>query len=134
MGGAADDEPYSAHAISVRESVERCLSEPRQAWHTATDTYSWEPAVCEVFHLDAVQLSGSRESPIIDVLFRWDSLPERFGISYPINSRNPAPDAYISIYVDEDLLAMGRGVEDARRKAEHGITWLSWPGSSCLTH
>ncbi len=134
MVGGVGNEQFSTYAISVRDCVEECLSEPVESWHIATDTHSWVAPVCDSFHLDSVHLRGGRENPIIDVLFRWDTGPERFGISYAINSQNPAPDAYISVYVQEDLLAMGRGLDNARRKSEDGITWLDWPGSICLTH
>lgn len=134
MVGGTSGEQYSSYAISVRDCVERCLIDPVESWHVATDTYSWVSPVSDSFHLDEVHLSGDRKNPIIDILFRWDTEPDRFGISYGINNQNPAPDAYIAVYVEEDLLAMGRGPDNAGRTSEDGITWLDWPGSCCLRH
>jgi len=134
MVGGAGGEQYGSYAISVRDCVERCLNDPVESWHVATDTYSWVSPVSDSFHLDGVHIRGDRENPIIDILTRWDTGPDRFGISYAINNQNPAPDAYISVYVQEDLLAMGRGLDNARHKSEDGITWLDWPGSCCLKH
>jgi hypothetical protein len=127
-------ERYGDFAISVRDCVERCLVDPVECWTVATDTYSWISPVDDSFHLEAVEVRGDREAPIVDVFFRWDGMPDRFGISYAINDENPAPDAYISVYVEEDLLALGRGVDNAHRISADGVTWLDWPGSSCLKH
>jgi len=129
---------YSHYAISVRDCVERCLANPVQSWHVATDTYSWVSPVDDSFHLDGVVLRGDSDAPIIDIFFRWDGEPDRLGIAYAVGDQlfgpDALPDAYISIYVQEDLLAMGFGVENAHRKPGAGVTWLDWPRSSCLKH
>jgi len=125
------------YEVSVRDCVERCLTDPVHNWHAATDTFSWIAPVDDLFHLERVGLREDSETSIVDIYFRWDEEPELFGISYSIANHGlgvDAPDAFISIYVQEDLLAMGRGVENARRVQKDGVAWLDWRGSNCLRH
>jgi hypothetical protein len=85
-----------------------------------------------------VELSGAAEAPVIDIFFRWGPQPDLFGISYPVGAprsgSDSAPDAYIAVYVEEDLLATGFGVTNAHRVAGEGVTWLNWPSSGALKH
>jgi len=37
-----------------------------------------------------------------------------------------APDALISVYVEENLVADGFGIENAIRRVTDGVAWLSW--------
>ena len=137
MDGRVQGGGHGESANSVRDCVERCLTEPARSWHVATDTYSWVAPVDELFHLERVELREDLKTSIVDIYFRWDEEAELFGISYAISDHGPgvgAPDALISVYVQEDLLAYGRGVENARRVLHGGVTWLDWRGSSCLRH
>jgi hypothetical protein len=137
MDAQAQGGGHGQSAISVRDCVERCLTDPVRSWHVATDTYSWIAPVEDRFHLERVELREDLDTSIVDIYFRWDEGLELFGISYAIPDQGPgmdAPDAFISIYVQEDLLAYGRGVENARRVQEGGVAWLDWRGSSCLRH
>ena len=135
MGVGGPGGGISDFAVAVRVCVERCLSEPARSWHVATDTSSWVAPVDDLFNLERVALREDRGTSILDVIFRWDGEPELFGISYAITDHGlglDAPDAFISIYVEEDLVATGRGIENAHRVLEDGVTWLDWKGSSCL--
>jgi hypothetical protein len=134
-----DDGQFSAYAIGVRDCVEKCLTVPNRSWHVATDTYSWVLPVDDEFHLERVELREEDNLyPAIDIFFRWNGEPDLFGITYLIGEQefgpDALPDAYISIYAEEDLLAMGRGLNSAHRATENGVTWLSWPGSSARQH
>jgi len=125
---------FDAYALDVRDCVERCLADPVEKWYPATDTYEWVAPIADEFHVELVELRGTRESPEIAVLFRWDGEEDLFGIVYPVREQGTdgSPDAYVSIYVQEDLLALGYGVENAHRQPREGVTWLDWRGSSCL--
>ena len=139
MDQGSDGGQFSEYAIGVRDCVERCLTEPNRSWHVATDTHSWVSPVDDAFHLEGVELSEEDNLyPAVDVFFRWDGEEALFGISYLLGEQkfgpDALPDAYISMYVEEDLLAAGFGVENARRETKDGVTWLSWRGSSARKH
>ncbi len=123
--------PALGFAIGVREAVETYLATPQRTWHVATNTYVWEPPITEEFHLDRVELRGSSDSPFLAVFFRWDGEDGLFAISYPLvhpeNREDEPSDAFISIYVEEDLIGEGFGVENAIREPDDEATWLSWP-------
>jgi hypothetical protein len=122
--------PALGFAIGVREAVEKGLAAPQRTWHVATNTFIWEPPITDEFHLDRVELRGSSASPFIAVFFRWDGEDELFAISYPLvhpgNREDEPSDAYISAYLEEDLMAEGFGVEHAIREPDNEATWLSW--------
>ena len=66
----------------------------------------------------------------ITVLFRWAGGTDLFGMRFDISPDEEdylAPDAYISVWFEENLLAGGYGVANATREHADGITWLSWP-------
>ena len=121
--------PLPQRARAVRDAVERALSEPRQAYGRFGDR--WEaPPVSEEFQLEHVELLGTADAPRIGVVFRWAGEDGLFGLSYPVpaDGGDGAPDAYISVYVEEDLLASGHGIGNAVREPAGGVTWLRWPG------
>jgi hypothetical protein len=113
-----------------RDIVERSLTEPRQAHGRFGDHWE-EPAVSEAFHPERVELRGTEEAPEIAVLFRWFAEDDLFGLSFPISQGHElddAPDAYLSVYVEENLLAAGFGLANAIREPAAGVTWLRWRG------
>lgn len=115
-------------ARAVRASVAACLSTPSQAWGRFGDRWE-EPPVCVTFHLERVELGGTGQDPLVVVLFRWDGEDGLFGLRYPIPDEgwaDNADDAYISVRVEEDLLATGFGIENATREVADGVTWLQW--------
>jgi hypothetical protein len=115
-------------ARAVRDAAERSLAEPSQVHDRFGDRWE-EPAVSERFHLERVEVIDASGDPQIAVLFRWSGEDDLFGLSYAIPGRDEsldAPDAYISVYVEEDLLAAGRGVANAIREPASGVTWLRW--------
>ena len=91
----------------------------------------WEaPAVSPEFQLERVELHGSADRYEIAVLFRWAGQTDLFGMRFgipPDDGDSLAPDAYISVYVEENLLAQGYGLANAAREHTDGITWLRWP-------
>jgi hypothetical protein len=122
--------PMAERARAVRDVVEQSLTEPGQARGRFGDHWE-EPAVSEAFHLERVELRGTGDTPRIAVLFRWSGENDLFGLSYPISQsdvHDDAPDAYISVYVQEDLLGAGFGVANAVREPADGVTWLRWRG------
>jgi len=115
-------------ARAVRDAVEQCLSEPHMAIGRFGDEWE-EPPIAPTFHLDRVELRAAEQAPEIVVLFRWDGENDLFGVKFPIPQGDPfddSSDAYISVYVEENLLAAGFGVENAVRDHAEGVTWLSW--------
>ena len=50
----------------------------------------------------------------------------------PIRRDDPAiiseEDGHISPYVEENLATPGKGIENAHRRVENGVAWLSWGG------
>jgi len=111
-----------ARARAIRDAVEADLDQPQQAWGRFGDT--WEvPPVSAEFRLERVELRGTEREPEIAVLFRWAGEDELFGLKYGVPRRG---EAYISVYVAENLLA--DGIETAVREVADGVTWLSWPG------
>ena len=124
--------PLPERAEAIRDAVSKCLSEPGQAVSRFGD--QWEvPAVSPEFQLERVDLRGSGDSYEIAVLFRWAGETDLFGMRFGIapddedDGQFYAPDAYISVYVEENLLAQGYGLANATRERADGITWLRWP-------
>jgi hypothetical protein len=50
----------------------------------------------------------------------------RFDVSPDDDAGYAAPDGYICVYVEENLLAHGAGLANATRDQADGITWLRW--------
>jgi hypothetical protein len=121
--------PLGERAQAIRDAAAACLSEPVQAGNRFGDR--WEaPAISPEFQLERVDLRGSGDSYEIAVLFRWAGETDLFGMRFDISPDDEdylAPDAYISVYVEENLLAGGYGVANATREHADGITWLRWP-------
>ncbi len=121
--------PLAERAEAIRDTVAKCLSEPGQAGNRFGDR--WEaPAVSPEFQLERVELHGSADRYEIAVLFRWAGQTDLFGMRFgipPDDGDSLAPDAYISVYVEENLLAQGYGLANAAREHTDGITWLRWP-------
>lgn len=121
--------PLEEWADGVRLAVERCLTEP----NVSTNRYgeqSLVPPISERFHLGHVTLRIEDESAFLDVVFSWDGFDALFGRSYCLEQDDEiahASDAYISVYLEEELMAAGLGVENATRDRRVGIDWLTWP-------
>ncbi len=121
--------PMPERAQAIRDAVAACLSEPIQAVSRFGDRWQ-HPAVSPEFELERVELRGSEGSYEIAVLFRWAGQDDLFGMRFGISAEDrdhDAPDAYISVYVQENLLAAGRGLANATRHRADGITWVRWP-------
>ena len=121
--------PLPERAQAIRDAVAASLSRPVQAVSRFGDR--WEaPAVSPEFRLEGVELRGRGDSYEIAVLFRWASQADLFGMRFdipPDDDDSGAPDAYIPVYVEENLLASGYGVANATREHADGVTWLRWP-------
>ncbi len=124
--------PLAERAQLIRDTVTKCLSQPGQAVSRFGDR--WEvPAVSPEFRLERVDLHGSGDSYEIAVLFRWAAQTDLFGMRFEItpededNGEFGATDAYISVHVEENLLAQGYGLANATRDRADGVTWLRWP-------
>jgi hypothetical protein len=121
--------PLAERAQAIRDVVAKCLSEPGQAVSRFGDRWE-EPAVSPDFQLERVELHGGGESYEIAVLFRWAGQTDLFGMRFgipPDDDDFGAPDAYISVHVQENLLASGYGLANAAREHADGVTWLRWP-------
>jgi hypothetical protein len=121
--------PLPERAQAIRDAVAACLSEPVQAGNRFGDRWE-QPPVSPEFQLERVELRGSADSYEIAVLFRWTGQDDLFGMCFDISPDDEdyaAPDAFISVYVEENLLASGSGLANAPRDKADGITWLRWP-------
>jgi hypothetical protein len=129
-----EPEPYEWPALeewatAVCQAVEVCLTEPG----VSTNRYgakSLAPPIAEEFHLGSVNLRVEKGVPFIDVVFTWDGVDSVLGRSYRLEQHDEIAgisDAYISTYLQEELLAGGLGVENAVRLHRDGIDWLTWP-------
>jgi hypothetical protein len=121
--------PLAERAPAIRDAVAASLSQPHQAVSRFGDR--WEvPPVSPEFQLERVELSGGGDDYEIAVLFRWAGETSLFGMRFGLSAEDgdfDAPDAYISVYVEENLLAQGYGLANATREPADGITWLRWP-------
>lgn len=121
--------PLAERAPAIRDAVAASLSQPGQAVSRFGDR--WEvPAVSPEFQLERVELHGGGDDYEIAVLFRWAGETGLFGMRFGLPAEDEgfdAPDALISVYVEENLLAQGYGLENATREPADGITWLRWP-------
>ncbi len=128
--------PLEEWAASVRGAVERGLTEPG----VSTSRYgvrSEVPPISEEFDLVRVDLRFDEQGPVIDVIFRWNGEDQDLGWSNSIEQKElvaDAPDAYVTVYLEENLLAMGFGVENATRTRRAGIDWLTWPREPGVGH
>jgi len=121
--------PLPERAQAIRDAVAVSLSRPAQAVSRFGDRWE-EPAVSPEFQLERVELRGGGDSYQIAVLFRWAGQAGLFGMRFDIPPDDDdfgAPDAYISVYVEENLLASGYGLANAAREHADGVTWLRWP-------
>lgn len=95
----------------------------------------WDgPRIADAFNLVAINVSGTKESPQVDVLFKWDGEREIFGMRFPVRRDDPAiigeEDGHISASVEEHLAATsGMGIESAHRNVVNSLAWLSWGAS-----
>jgi hypothetical protein len=122
--------PLAQRAQAIRDVVAASLSQPGQAGNRFGDR--WEvPPVSPEFQLERVDLHGSGDSYQVAVLFRWAGETGLFGVRCDISPDDEddfgAPDAYITVHLEEDLLAQGYGLANASREQVDGITWLRWP-------
>jgi hypothetical protein len=105
------------------------------AWRATVAGQSRPAAPCAriirtEFQLERVDLRGGGDSYEIAVLFRWAGQTDLFGMRFDIPPDDDdfgAPDAYISVHVQENLLASGYGLANAAREHADGVTWLRWP-------
>jgi hypothetical protein len=122
--------PLAERAQAIRDVLAAGLSQPRQAGNRFGDRWE-EPPVSPQFQLERVDLRGSGDRYEIAVLFRWagesDLFGMRFGITPEDDGEFDAPDGYISVHLEENLLAQGYGLANATRERADGITWLRWP-------
>ena len=121
--------PRAERAPAIRDAVAASLSQPHQAVSRFGDRRE-VPPVSPDFQLERVELRGSGDDHEIAVLFRWTGETGLFGMRFDLAAEDDdfdAPDAYISVYVEENLLASGYGLANATREPADGITWLRWP-------
>jgi len=121
--------PLAERAPAIRDAVAASLGQPHQAVSRFGDRYE-VPAVSPEFQLERVELHGGGDDYEIAVLFRWAGETGLFGMRFDLSADDgdfDAPDAYISVYAEENLLASGYGLANATREPADGITWLRWP-------
>lgn len=126
---AAPARPLAERARALRDQVRLELSAPREVHGRFGERWT-EPPVSEKFRLERVELRGTDDAPEIAVVFSWSGEDDLFGLSYPISADGAAEemeDGFISIYVEENLIAGGYGVANAIREPAGGVTWLRWP-------
>jgi hypothetical protein len=110
----------------MRSAVERSLTEPRKFGDSARNR-GLEPPYGGDLHVERVEVTGSDEAPSISVVFYFGDRPELFGIVYPVlEMYQDGLDGYISIYIAEQLFALGFGIDNARKVRQDGVTWLKW--------
>jgi hypothetical protein len=117
--------PMPERAENVRAWLDRSLREPSQVHGRFGDTWE-EPAISEEFRLEGVEVRTDRGSTDIAILFRWEGEDDLFGMRFPLNETDATGDDYIGVYLEENLIAGGFGVENARRDRSDGVIWLSW--------
>lgn len=74
--------------------------------------------------------------PEIQILFRWARDPTLFGVREPVEQGGDERPAgmtaaeelasMITISLEENLLAIGFGIENAIRQPQGEVTWLRW--------
>jgi hypothetical protein len=116
-------------ARDLRDQVQLELSAPREVHGRFGERWT-EPPVSAKFRLERVELRGTDDAAEIAVLFRWSGEDDLFGLSYPLSGDEESgemADAFISVYVEENLVAGGYGLANAIREPAGGVTWLRWP-------
>jgi hypothetical protein len=120
--------PLNEWAASVRKSVERGLTSSAWSIHRDGSRHA-VPAISEEFQFKRTELRVDDESALLDVIFAWEGEDGLFGRTFQLVQDDfiaDSPDAYVTVYLEEDLLATGFGIENARRDPRDGVTWLSW--------
>jgi hypothetical protein len=121
------DESTSLQAARrMRDAVERSLNEPTE-FEDSDGNRGFEPPYGGDLHVERVELGGTDEAPTISVVFHFSDRLGLFGIVYPVvEMYQDAPDGYISIYIEEQLFALGFGIDNAQKVQRDGVTWLKW--------
>jgi hypothetical protein len=88
------------------------------------------------FQLDRVLLRTDTVPPEIHILFRWARDQTLFGVREPVEQDDDEPPvgmtaaeelaSMIAISLEEDLTAVGYGIENAIRQRQDNVTWLHW--------
>lgn len=94
------------------------------------------PPINSRFQLDRVLLRTDTVPPEIHILFRWARDPTLFGVRAAVmqdDDERPVGmtaaeelASMITISLEENLLAIGYGIENAIRQPEGDVTWLHW--------
>jgi hypothetical protein len=98
---------------------------------------TWQvPPIDSRFRLDRVLLRTDTVPPEIKILFRRASDPTLFGVREPVEQDDHETPvgmtaaeelaSMIAISLEEDLLAIGFGIENAIQQPQGGVTWLHW--------
>jgi hypothetical protein len=74
--------------------------------------------------------------PEIQILFRWARDQTLFGVREPVEKDDDEPPvgmtaaeelaSMITISLEENLTAIGYGIENAIRQPQDDVTWLRW--------
>jgi hypothetical protein len=94
------------------------------------------PPIDSRFQLDRVLLRTDTVPPEIQILFRWAEEQTLFGVREPVEQggvelpvgMTAAEElaSMIAISLEEDLLAIGFGIENAIQQRQGDVTWLHW--------
>ena len=117
--------PMPERAERLRAWLDESLRTPSQVHGRFGDTWE-EPPISEEFHLEQVEVRSIDGTTTIAILFRWNGEDEVFGMVIPLNESDATTDDYIGVYVQENLIAGGLGVQNAHRERADDVTWLSW--------
>jgi len=123
-------------ARQARDLVELGLRTPRKRFLSSGST-RLVPPVDSRFQLDQVLLHTGTVPPEIRIIFRWAGAPTLFGVreeveqaddeEHGLGATTPEEFAYLIIVsLEENLLALGYGIENAAREPEGNVTWLRW--------
>jgi hypothetical protein len=109
----------------------------------ATGVKTFVPAISEEFHLDAVRIGAIGPIPTLQIMFHWDGYEGQFGVQAPLDQLDQKEKAsmddvgltwsqILTVYLQEDLLAIGREIENAIKRTVDEVTWLTWSPSEWI--
>jgi len=123
--------PPGEFAELARAAVETALSSPGPSASRPGET-RLEPPVDAAFSLAETGLRSSPDGYEITVTFRWTGQDGVLGFASPVEQDDDWPatpeeaGAAVCIYLEENLMAGGYGLENAAREPAGGVTWLHW--------
>lgn len=132
--------PLTEFARQTRDLVDLRLRTPWKVHHSSGRVQQ-VPPIDSRFQLDQVLLRTDTAPPEIHIIFRWAGGQALFGIRERVEqddyedrgmgATTPAELASLIVTeLEENLLARGYGIENARREPHDNVTWLDWVSRS----